>query len=1554
MSGATDIQTPAGLVRGASTTLQPSDIPAQSTADDIHRSQSELVPKAGVDETSAGPSHSIDRKPVHAAAGPIANGMSTPPPAKRAKSPPGSGPSEEAAALLLNFSAVYPLASVAEHPAEPSAPSAYPHTPPSDSPRSSVPAPSSVAGPPSPPGLPTPSAPSPEATTKPAKPKRKRNATAGPSRQPSAERDRPPHWMGEDNGIIRCICGFTEDDGFTIQCEGCNAWEHGLCFGYRDESSVPETYFCELCEPRPVDPQQARALQMQARVSYDSRRIIRPGDEVVEQIKKPRPKPSRKKTDRADRTERPEAAPSVPPPPSTDRETTAEESKETPGGMGPPAMKPKRKTPGGKPRSKTSESGNPSSGSAQDDYDFFRILPWELEYTPIKDNIIRGVVARQAVAKVYTEWVDGEDPPRKRRAIQNESGLPSPTESGTRRLSPEGLFATPPDFSVLAPPVPPVALSGTDLSSLAAPTTIRQIDDSTCFLPLKYLESGTGVYAHPTQYGVFAVESLPTGGFIGEFRGEVLDTATYRKDPINQYSGLGIPKPFVHSIGPPVNLIIDARSYGSDMRFVRSGCHPNAVLRPLLLRSDDDSAPKLKFGIFAARDIGRNEEIVTGWEWDDQHVVHTLRSIIDAALLKGAEPIPVDTIDLLATKFDSILTNIFGTFSSCACTQSHDCAFAQMRRLVTGQQFHGVSQGRARRKIDLGELIGAVRGWRRRELEAAAAASAKRYRSSGEWEVWRAGPRRHSAATSSDKVADRPSPRQSSESSPSDRQDSEDEEQEEIAVDEQEAEEAKEDEGKVPVTVPATEPLVAAEPEVVEEPPKPAEAAPEPEDDSKMDIDEPVVAEEATIEAPSAPTEEPVAEVVPPKADSPDAIAQEEPAKEDEPPIAEPDHVEQPAEDVVMAEPAAPATPVQASKPPPIAPSSSILSSIPDDVTEVPESKEDDGNASDATTVTVARSHFSGSDNESDNEDVPQPDSDVVEEPVRSAATRRGRRVVSPVLESPPLVVESKPVKTRTVPSSSSTKSTPPRPKHGKDAKRRPRKNVIASSDEDMSGDDEPPVISPKQTRPRSPVRSKKEKPKARKIQRAEENDDDTEEEVAPRPRPDSRKASSKARIVKPDSTDSRRADRNADRVVKKEKDVDGLARKSKVSKGDKSDAESKAARVTSPKVSRRAPKAVTPEPAAPAETVKAEPAREPTPPAKEPTPVPKEPTPEPKEPTPAPKEPTPPPKEPTPPPKEPTPPPKEPTPPPPKKVSMREYLASHKIRKVSQPTTAQEEAASATPIDEKPLSINTAVTAAADGATPATAQSESKLNLFEHLPSARPPSSSGLGTPFTPSASGPLTSATPSSAYVPRTDYFGNQPSASSTSAQPAYVPRPSPNFVPRTPVDEPSALPQQSPVLGAYAPRQDVDHLPLGPSPTTARPPLPAQTPPKSSHALPDMPPALGAREGPPHHGSHAHHRLPPTGPRVPPTGPRGSWGGASGPGGSGPGHQTSGGGPVSPVSQLRPPFPPRGGGNFGGGRGGSFGDRGGFGDRGFSGRGDYRRGGGGFGRGRGRGHM
>ena len=55
--------------------------------------------------------------------------------------------------------------------------------------------------------------------------------------------------INEDQGVIRCICGEDEDDGFTIQCEECLAWQHASCVGIA-KSNIPEKYYCEVCSPK--------------------------------------------------------------------------------------------------------------------------------------------------------------------------------------------------------------------------------------------------------------------------------------------------------------------------------------------------------------------------------------------------------------------------------------------------------------------------------------------------------------------------------------------------------------------------------------------------------------------------------------------------------------------------------------------------------------------------------------------------------------------------------------------------------------------------------------------------------------------------------------------------------------------------------------------------------------------------------------------------------------------------------------------------------------------------------------------------------------------------------------------------------------------------------------------------------------------------------------------------------------------------------------------------------------------------------------------------------
>ncbi|KAH9284212.1 Histone-lysine N-methyltransferase 2E [Echinococcus granulosus] len=63
------------------------------------------------------------------------------------------------------------------------------------------------------------------------------------------------------NGSIRCICGFTRDDGCLVQCTNCKVFQHAECMAPSSSSILPKPYRCELCQPRPVMISEAIGLQ---------------------------------------------------------------------------------------------------------------------------------------------------------------------------------------------------------------------------------------------------------------------------------------------------------------------------------------------------------------------------------------------------------------------------------------------------------------------------------------------------------------------------------------------------------------------------------------------------------------------------------------------------------------------------------------------------------------------------------------------------------------------------------------------------------------------------------------------------------------------------------------------------------------------------------------------------------------------------------------------------------------------------------------------------------------------------------------------------------------------------------------------------------------------------------------------------------------------------------------------------------------------------------------------------------------------------------------------
>jgi hypothetical protein len=53
----------------------------------------------------------------------------------------------------------------------------------------------------------------------------------------------------EDDDVIQCICDSTADDGFTIQCEECDMWQHAKCYEIK-KRNIPEHFICDRCNTR--------------------------------------------------------------------------------------------------------------------------------------------------------------------------------------------------------------------------------------------------------------------------------------------------------------------------------------------------------------------------------------------------------------------------------------------------------------------------------------------------------------------------------------------------------------------------------------------------------------------------------------------------------------------------------------------------------------------------------------------------------------------------------------------------------------------------------------------------------------------------------------------------------------------------------------------------------------------------------------------------------------------------------------------------------------------------------------------------------------------------------------------------------------------------------------------------------------------------------------------------------------------------------------------------------------------------------------------------------
>lgn len=89
-----------------------------------------------------------------------------------------------------------------------------------------------------------------EEVAAPAPPKRANSTKKSKKNEPT-----PPPEEDETEAIIRCICGYVEEDEDEerkmICCEECEAWQHNECMEMSEnDDELPDKYYCEQCRPK--------------------------------------------------------------------------------------------------------------------------------------------------------------------------------------------------------------------------------------------------------------------------------------------------------------------------------------------------------------------------------------------------------------------------------------------------------------------------------------------------------------------------------------------------------------------------------------------------------------------------------------------------------------------------------------------------------------------------------------------------------------------------------------------------------------------------------------------------------------------------------------------------------------------------------------------------------------------------------------------------------------------------------------------------------------------------------------------------------------------------------------------------------------------------------------------------------------------------------------------------------------------------------------------------------------------------------------------------------
>ncbi|KAL2258089.1 hypothetical protein VTK26DRAFT_8734 [Humicola hyalothermophila] len=457
-----------------------------------------------------------------------------------------------------------------------------------------------------------------------------------PSVFAARDANRKQETVEEEPYTIKCICNFTDDDGNTIFCETCETWQHIECYypdNVEDALRIDFAHSCAECEPRSLDRQQA--------IERQRARTTAP---VVEEAadKKPKRPPSKShkkkpkpsdfqingfQTNASDSTKH--GSPHDNPHPPPKKAKSSHKSSQSISSH-PPKRSPSHGTAKG-------AHGHPLSPATTppDLPDDFEIHNYSSGFLSLYNEQAAHIVSTNSfaglqVSNAMSAWL--RDPDK----LQKETGC---TYDDVFRSLPS------------------------DIESIRIKPDIEQTK--------KVVSPGTVLQWQCLKASSAIEKDLP----LMEVNGQIGFQATYCADPENRWDEFTSPLPFV-LFHPLLPLYIDTRREGSEARFVRRSCRPNAVLETYL-----SAGSEYHFWLVSDRQISAKEQITIPWDFrlptkDKKRILRVLGLGDDTVNPHTELCKDEDEYQKLASWLHVVLSEHGG----CACDLGTECAFARFHR----------------------------------------------------------------------------------------------------------------------------------------------------------------------------------------------------------------------------------------------------------------------------------------------------------------------------------------------------------------------------------------------------------------------------------------------------------------------------------------------------------------------------------------------------------------------------------------------------------------------------------------------------------------------------------------------------------------------------------------------------------------------------------------------------------------------------------------------------------------------------------------------------------